>query len=138
VYEDVNGDGKITVDDRQIYGSIWPKLFGGLTNTFSYKSFDASVFLNFQYGNKIYNHNRFFGEGGGARDAARVIFASNNARWQEPGDITSVPKPDGININNYRDGGSRWLEDGSFLRLRSLNLGYTLPRSLTSRVKINN
>ena len=133
VYEDVNQDGKITVADRQILGSIWPKFFGGITNNFSYKGLDASVFFAFQYGNKIYNHNKFFGEGGGARDAARIIFASNLDRWQQPGDVTDVPRPDGVNVNNYRDGGSRWLEDGSFLRLRSLNVGYTLPKNTIQR-----
>jgi TonB-linked SusC/RagA family outer membrane protein len=133
VYEDVNKDNIITVDDRQIVGSIWPKFFGGITNTLSYKGFDAGIFFSFQYGNKVYNHNRFFGEGGGARDAARVIFKSNLDRWQQPGDITDVPRPDGVNVNNYRDGGSRWLEDGSFLRLRSLNIGYTLPAGLTQK-----
>ncbi len=136
IYEDVNKDGKITVDDRQIMGSIWPKFFGGLTNSLTYKGFDVNLFFAYQYGNKIYNHNKFFGEGGGARDAARVIFASNLARWQKPGDITDVPRPDGINVNNYRDGGSRWLEDGSFLRLKSLTVGYTLPKELTRRVGI--
>lgn len=134
VYEDVNKDGKITVDDRQILGSIWPKFFGGLTNSLTYRGFDVNLFFAYQTGNKIYNHNKFFGEGGGARDAARIIFASNLARWQQPGDITDVPRPDGINVNNYRDGGSRWLEDGSFLRLRSLTIGYTLPKDLTKRV----
>ena len=136
VYEDVNKDGKITVDDRQIIGSIWPKFFGGITNNFTYKGIDLGVFFAFQYGNKIYNHNKFFGEGGGARDAARVIFASNNDRWQKPGDVTDVPRPDGVNVNNYRDGGSRWLEDGSFLRLRSLNIGYTIPKIFTSKLRI--
>lgn len=137
VYEDVNGDGQITVADRRIYGNIWPKFFGGLTNNFTYKGFDASLFFSFQYGNKIYNHNRFFGEGGGARDAARVIFASNLDRWQQPGDVTDTPRPDGINVNNYKDGGSRWLEDGSFLRLKALTLGYTVPKYITQRVKID-
>ncbi|HEX2535474.1 MAG TPA: TonB-dependent receptor, partial [Chitinophagaceae bacterium] len=136
VYEDVNKDGKITTDDRQLYGSIWPKFFGGLTNNLSFKGFDAGIFFSFQYGNEIYNHNRFFGEGGGARDAARVILKSNLDRWQKPGDITEVPRPDGVNVNNYRDGGSRWLEDGSFLRLRSLTLGYTLPESLTGKTGV--
>ncbi|MDB5120032.1 MAG: ragA1 [Sphingobacteriales bacterium] len=136
VYEDVNKDGKITVEDRQIDGSIWPKLFGGITNSFTYKGLDLNLFAAFQYGNKIYNHNRFFGEGGGARDAARVIFASDLNRWQKPGDITDVPKADGVNVNNYRDGGSRWLEDGSFLKIRSLTLGYTVPKLLTQRVKV--
>ncbi|TBH76253.1 SusC/RagA family TonB-linked outer membrane protein [Aquirufa nivalisilvae] len=134
VYEDVNKDGKITVADRQIIGSIWPAFFGGLTNTVQYKGFELAAFLSFQYGNKVYNHNKFFGEGGGARDAARVIFASNNARWQKEGDITDVPKPDGVNVNNYRDGGSRWLEDGSFLRLRSLNIAYNLPKKIASKL----
>jgi TonB-linked SusC/RagA family outer membrane protein len=138
VYEDVNKDGQITVADRQIYGNIWPKFFGGLTNNLTYKGFDASIFFSFSYGNEIYNHNRFFGEGGGARDAARVIFASNLDRWQKPGDITDTPKPDGINVNNYKDGGSRWLEDGSFLRLKALTVGYTLPKHITQKVKIEN
>lgn len=134
VYEDVNKDGKITVADRQLVGSIWPKLFGGFTNNLSYKNFELNAFISFQYGNKIYNHNAFFGEGGGARDAARVILASNLKRWQKPGDITNVPRPDGVNVNNYLDGGSRWLEDGSFLRLRSLNLAYTLPKSFAKKI----
>ncbi len=133
VYEDVNQDGKITIADRQIMGSIWPKFYGGLNNSFTYKGFDVNAFLSFSYGNKVYNHNKFFGEGGGARDAARIIFASNNDRWQKPGDVTDVPRPDGVNVNNYRDGGSRWLEDGSFIRIRSLTIGYKVPvRKLTA------
>ncbi|MCR5889482.1 TonB-dependent receptor [Hymenobacter sp. J193] len=134
VYEDVNKDGKITAADRQIVGSIWPKFFGGLSNSINYKGFDANVLIAFQYGNEVYNHNRFFGEGGGARDEARIIFASNLDRWQKPGDQTNIPRPDGINVNNYLDGGSRWLEDGSFVRLRNVSLGYTLPASLTRGV----
>ncbi|QNL52642.1 TonB-dependent receptor [Olivibacter sp. SDN3] len=136
VYEDVNEDGRITTDDRKIMGDIWPDFFGGLTNTLTYKNFDLSAFLVFSYGNEIYNHNRFFGEGGGARDDARVIFASNLDRWQQPGDITDVPRSDGVNVNNYRDGGSRWLEDGSYLRLRSLTIGYTVPEHIADRLHI--
>lgn len=136
-YDDYNGDGKITAADRQIYGSVWPKYFGGFNNSFNYKGVDLGVFLSYSYGNEVYNHNRFFGEGGGARDAARIIFASNVDRWQKPGDITNTPRPDGINNNNYRDDGSRWLEDGSFIRLRALTLGYTLPKSFTQKVKLD-
>ncbi|MFD2598742.1 SusC/RagA family TonB-linked outer membrane protein [Sphingobacterium corticis] len=134
VYEDVNGDGRITTDDRQILGNIWPDYFGGLSNDFRYKKFDISTFFTFSVGNDIYNHNRFFGEGGGARDAARVIFASNLARWQNPGDITDVPRSDGVNNNNYRDGGGRWLEDGSYLRFRTLSVGYTFDTSKLGRL----
>ena len=136
MYDDYNHDGKITGADRQIYGSVWPKFFGGMGNTFAYKGLDLGVFFSFSYGNEVYNHNRFFGEAGGARDAARIIFASNVDRWQKPGDVTDTPRPDGINNNNYKDDGSRWLEDGSFLRLRSLALGYTLPKSLTEKIRL--
>lgn len=133
VYEDVDGNGRITTDDRKIMGSIWPDYFGGLSNDLSYKNFDLSAFLTFSVGNKIYNHNRFFGEGGGARDAARIIFRSNLDRWQQPGDITDVPRADGVNNNNYKDGGGRWLEDGSYLRLRTLSLGYSFPATHLGR-----
>lgn len=136
IYDDVNDDGKTTAADRQVYGSIWPKFFGGLTNNFKYGGFDLSVFFSYSYGNKVYNHNRFFGEGGGARDAARVTLASNLDRWQQPGDITDVPRIDGINVNNYLDGGSRWLEDGSFLRLRSATIGYSIPASTLTRLNL--
>ena len=136
IYDDYSKDGKITAADRQIYGSTWPKFFGGLGNTFDYKGIDLGVFLSFSYGNEVYNHNRFFGEAGGARDAARIIFASNVDRWQKPDDITDTPRPDGINNNNYKDDGSRWLEDGSFIRLRSLALGYTLPKAISQGVKL--
>jgi hypothetical protein len=75
---------------------------------------------------------------GGARDGARIIFASDLARWQKPGDITDVPKADGVNVNNYLDGGSRWLEDGGFLRLRTLTIGYTIPKRITQKAKFEN
>ncbi|MGB3065568.1 SusC/RagA family TonB-linked outer membrane protein [Sphingobacterium thalpophilum] len=137
VYEDVNGDGKITTDDRKIMGSIWPDFFGGLSNSFSYRNWDLNTFFSFSVGNEIYNHNRFFGEAGGARDAARVIFRSNLDRWQQPGDITDIPRTDGINNNNYKDGGGRWLEDGSYLRLRTLSLGYNLPAAALEKLSLS-
>jgi len=137
VYEDVNNDGKITTDDRQILGSIWPDYFGGLSNNFNYKRFDLQTFLTYSVGNEIYNHNRFFGEAGGARDAARVIFKSNLDRWQQPGDITDVPRSDGVNNNNYKDGGGRWLEDGSYLRLRTVSLGYNFDPKFLDRLRVS-
>lgn len=136
VYRDVNNDGTITTEDRHIVGSIWPDYFGGLTNTLIYKGIDLNFFFAFQYGNEVYNHNAFFGGAIGARDEARVIFKENINRWQQPGDVTDVPRPDGININNYLDGTSRFLEDGSFIRLRSLSLGYTVSGPITERLKL--
>ncbi|MDI3320642.1 SusC/RagA family TonB-linked outer membrane protein [Pinibacter soli] len=124
--------------DKQIMGSVWPKFFGGLGNDLTFGNFDFNIFFSFQYGNKTYNHNRFFGEGGGARDAARVIFASDLARWQKPGDITDVPKADGVNVNNYLDAGGRWLEDGSFVRLRNVTLGYSFPKTFVKKIGLRN
>lgn len=137
VFEDVNGDGSITVADRQIVGNALPKFFGGINNSFSWKSFDASVQFNYQYGNKVLNLNRFFGEGGGTRDANRVLFASQLKRWQKEGDVTDVPRLTKVGNNYTLEQNSRFIENGSFLRLQALTLGYTLPKALTSRWHID-
>lgn len=136
VFQDVNKDGQITTADRQIIGNALPKFFGGLTNTISFKGFDLGVLFSFQSGNKILNLNRFFGEGGGTRDANRVLFASQLKRWQKPGDITDVPRETAYGYNYTIDQNSRFLEDGSFIRLKSLNLGYTFPKRWTNRAHI--
>ncbi|WP_461787621.1 SusC/RagA family TonB-linked outer membrane protein [Pedobacter sp.] len=135
VFEDYNGDGKITAEDRQIVGSTWPKFFGGLTNSFTYKNFDLSAFFVFSYGNYIWNHNRMLGETGGTLDAGRVLLASQLNRWTTTGQITETPR---LTAANYsRQENSRFFEDASYLRLRTLTFGYTLPKSLTQRAKIN-
>ncbi|MBC8033956.1 MAG: SusC/RagA family TonB-linked outer membrane protein, partial [Chitinophagaceae bacterium] len=134
VFEDLNKDGKITAEDRQIVGNTWPKFFGGFNNNFSFKGIDAAVFFTYSFGNKIWNHNRMLGETGGTLDANRVLLASQLDRWTTPGQITSTPK---LTTENYsRQENSRFLENGSFVRLRSLTVGYTLPRILSSKVGI--
>lgn len=137
VYDDVNKDGKITVADRQFYGSALPKFFGGLNNTFSYKGFDLSVFFNFSYGNKVFNNNRFFHESGGTRDDRRAINKNQLNRWQKKGDITDVPRVTTIGNNYNLSPISRFVEDGSFLRLNSLVFGYTIPKSLLRRIGVS-
>lgn len=136
VFEDVNKDGQITVADRQIMGNASPKVFGGLTNNFSWKGFDASVLFTYQYGNKIVSFDRILGEGGGTKDANRMILAYNLRRWQKPGDITDVPRVTSVGNNYAIEQTSRLLEDGSFVRLRSLSIGYTLPKSILSKIKL--
>ncbi|MGV3705533.1 MAG: SusC/RagA family TonB-linked outer membrane protein [Arcticibacter sp.] len=137
VFEDVNKDGQITVADRQLIGNAMPDFFGGLNNSISYKGWDASVLFTFQYGNEVYNLNEFFDMAGGTR-ADRVLFANSARRWQQPGDITDVPRFTTVG-NNYRlEQNSRLLEDGSFIRLKMLSLGYTLPEKALSRLKMNN
>lgn len=134
VFEDLNGDGKITADDRQIVGSTWPKYFGGFNNTINYKNLDLGIFITYSYGNEIWNHNRMLGETGGTLDANRVLLASQLDRWTTPGQITNTPK---LTADNYsRQENSRFLEDASFARLRSLTIGYTLPASVVSKIKL--
>lgn len=134
VFEDFNKDGKITADDRQIVGNTWPKFFGGFNNTFEYKNFDLGVFFTYSFGNEIWNHNRMLGETGGTLDANRVLLASQLDRWTTPGQITDTPR---LTADNYsRQENSRFLEDGSFVRLRALTLGYTLPKEVSNKLRV--
>lgn len=138
VFEDVNKDGQITVADRQILGSAIPKFFGGITNNLRYKDFDLGIAFSFQYGNEVFNLNRFFGEGGGTRDANRVLFANQLKRWQKPGDITDVPRVTAYGHNYTLEQNSRFLEDGSFIKLSLLSLGYSIPKAILSKAHIQN
>lgn len=129
IYEDVNGDGEITVADRQIAGNALPDFFGGINNRFNYLGFDLSVFFNFEYGNQVYNLNRFFLEHGGVYSGSITFYPKQLERWQQPGDQTDMPRIT-TQGNNYTLPSDRNLEDASFLRLRSLSLGYTVPASV--------
>lgn len=112
--------------DRFIVGDAWPDFFGGLTNTLKFKNFDAMIFFQYSLGNDQLNWNRFFQEHGGTRNTN--FLASQLDRWQRPGDITMVPRMTNANYAaNLRP--SRFVEDGSFLRLKNLSIGYTLPSS---------
>jgi TonB-dependent starch-binding outer membrane protein SusC len=117
--------------DRFIVGDAWPDFFGGLTNTFRYKNFDAMIFFQYSYGNDQLFWNKFFQEHGGTRNTN--FLSSQLDRWQQPGDITMVPRMTNANYAaNLRP--SRFVEDGSYLRLKNLSIGYTLPASLASKL----
>jgi len=134
VFEDVNKDGNITTDDRKVVGDAWPKFFGGLTNNLSYKSFDLNFLFTFSYGNRLWNHNRLLNEHGGTLGDTRALTVTQLDRWQNPGDITDVPR---LALQNYnRQEISRFFEDASFLRLRNLTLGYTLPPVRNTQLRV--
>jgi hypothetical protein len=135
VYDDYIKDGKITADDRQIVGNAAPDFFGGLNNTVNYKNFDLSVFFNYQFGNEVYNNNRFFHESGGTRDDRRAINKNQLNRWQKPGDITDVPRITTLGNNYTLSPSTRFIEDGSFVRLGSLTLGYSLPKHIAAKIR---
>ncbi|MBO9617402.1 MAG: TonB-dependent receptor [Niabella sp.] len=141
IYQDVNNDGKITAADRVIIGNALPKFTGGFTNNFSYKGFDLSIFFNFSYGNQVYNQTRAILE-------RMAGFNNGNTntlnRWTTSNTNTKVPIAvfnDPVILPNSTSNGvmsQRWVEDGSFVRLKNLTLSYTLPKALISRVKLSN
>nr|WKN34242.1 TonB-dependent receptor [Tunicatimonas sp. TK19036] len=131
-FADVNGDGEFDPNvDRKIVGTANPDFFGGITNTLNYGGFDLMFFFQYSYGNDQLNWNRFFLEHGGTRSSQ--FSTSQLDRWQEPGDVTMIPRMAAANYaGNLRP--SRFLEDGSYMRLKNISLGYTLPRTFISKI----
>ncbi|WP_407523601.1 SusC/RagA family TonB-linked outer membrane protein [Lacibacter sp. MH-610] len=119
---------------RVVVGDPNPDFIAGVTNTFSYKGFDLSVFFNGVFGNDVSVY------GMGQYSMANMIYEDNQTadqmkRWQKPGDITNVPQAR-YWFGNGNQRSSRFIVDGSFVRLRTVNLGYNLPQSILSKVKI--
>jgi TonB-linked SusC/RagA family outer membrane protein len=119
-------------DNRQPFGNPFPKFVGGINNRFSFKGFDLSVLFAYSYGNTIYDDGAKFQIGGRLGEWNQRVELLD--RWQKPGDQTNVPR---VSITAGGGNTTRWLEDGSFLRLRNLQLGYTLPSSITQRAKVS-
>lgn len=124
VFEDTNYDGKITDADRTKVGNPHPKFIGGFTNNFGYKGFDLNIFFQFSYGNDVFNGSRLYLESlqGGDNQLEAI-----NRRWKKPGDITDIPRAttDPVAAAQNKRVSSRFIEDGSYLRLKNLTLGYT-------------
>ncbi len=134
LYEDINDDGRISTLDGQVIGNAQPKLYGGVTNRFSYKGFELNVFFQFTYGNKVLNFTKTstLNTGANLQDNQTVDALR---RWKNEGDVTDVPRYEsGNNYNNFHS--SRFLEDGSYLRLKNISLGYNLPSRWASKVKM--
>ncbi|QJB40831.1 hypothetical protein HF324_24520 [Chitinophaga oryzae] len=123
----------------QIVGSATPKFFGGMRNVWSYKNFQLSAFLAFVSGNDVYNSTRELMDNDGAYYTYNLMQLDKGwNRWQNPGDNATHPKyVIGGNKNAHKPS-SRFLEDGSYLRLRNVNLSYALPKQWLDRVKVNN
>jgi TonB-linked SusC/RagA family outer membrane protein len=121
----------------QVVGSGTPKFYGGFNTTASYKNFTLSVSSAFQYGNMVYHRTReFIDADGGNFNFNMMQLASGWSRWQSPGDEATHPKPvyGGNQLANKQS--SRYLEDGSFWRIRNITLNYALPTSLLSKIKL--
>lgn len=149
-WKDLDGDGAITADkDRKVIGNANPKFTGGWNNQFAYKGFDMSVFVNFVVGNDIYNANKIEWTDGAYANLNMLDIMKD--RWTNINDdgevVTDPTELAALNANAKIWSPVRvqrwWLhswavEDGSYLRINNLTLGYTLPKNLVSKIKISN
>ncbi len=164
-FKDINGDNVINEHDQTNIGSPLPKFTFGWTNTFRYKNVDLTVFLNGTYGNKVLNYN-MMGQGYNGlvhmnstwtnqhvsiQDRARLAVVdaektyADGSMWYD--DITNVkvantgtktPRPSIQDPNDNDRLSTRYIEDGSYLRVKNITLGYTFPKTMLQKVKIDN
>ena len=159
-FKPLPGDTSVTANDRTIIGNAQPKFFGGLNQQFTYKGFDCSIFINFQYGNKVYNYNKLeFSSGytpganlmGFMKNRWHTVDGNGNAYESVVGTSVVGASPDSLNALNA--GAKYWIpvvgssgttfspqswavEDASFIRINNITVGYTLPASVVRHLKI--
>ena len=136
-FVDYNGDGKIDNNDRQDVGSAFPKVNLGVSLGAEWKGLDLNMFFDGNFGNKIYNaqyYTTVYNESTGNQYAERMNSWTENNHSDIPRCLFGTSDPNGTNWG-YTD---RWLENGSFLRLKTLELGYTLPKVWVSKAGLQN
>jgi len=153
-FKDLNGDGKIDENDVSVIGNMNPIHTGGFNLNASYKNIDFGVYFNWSYGNQIYNANKLaslYGpkEAGVYQNKLAILNNSYKIYDVVNGQLVRLTTPDQLNAANanatlplaYNEVGvtsTLGIENGSYLRLNTLVLGYTLPKSITSKAKISN
>jgi TonB-linked SusC/RagA family outer membrane protein len=135
IYKDIDGDGVVTAKDQQILGSAIPKYVYGINAGITYKNFDLNLVLSGVAGNKLLN---------GLKLNTDFMSTGHNAgtdildRWRKPGDVAALPR---IGQNVTGNGNLRpsdwWLEDGSYLRLRNITIGYNAPVAMLNTITRN-
>ena len=165
-YKDINEDGVIDTQDRTDIGSPLPLFTFGWNNTFRYKGFDLNIFLNGSYGNKVLNYSLMNGPSGGLASMRSAWVNQNNdaikdraqltpidpdkvyedgSMWYN--DITNVkvansgtktPRPTLNDPNDNDRLSTRYIEDGSYLRIKNLTLGYTFPKKWMQKAHFDN
>ncbi len=127
-FRDINGDGRINTDDQDIIGNPNPDFIYGVTNNFTYKSFDISVFIQGVKGGDVLNLTRARLESPGLNNSLE----SSLNYWRGEGTSNTIQA-----LGEYNGGMStRWLEDGSYLRLKNIVIGYNLPGSAVQKLKM--
>jgi TonB-dependent starch-binding outer membrane protein SusC len=136
-FADLDKNNTINGDDQQILGNAQPKYYGGFTNTFSWKGLEVSALFQFSQGNMIYNNTRAFAEG--MANSVFGQYATILKRWtpQNPHNDIRYPRVMFGDLNNNRRTSTRWLEDGSYLRLRNITVGYNFPTTIAQKLKVS-
>ncbi|HEY6504051.1 MAG TPA: TonB-dependent receptor [Chitinophagaceae bacterium] len=148
-YKDVNGDGKIDVNDETNIGNPWPEFTGGFSNTFSYKGFELGILFTGSYGNDIYNFIAAQNSNPNNVNLSRnfLVDAMNYAKLTTDGSGNIVLSNPGTSIpritnnpvssdNNYGKTTNRFVEDGSYLRLKNISLSYNVPDKYLGHTKV--
>jgi TonB-dependent starch-binding outer membrane protein SusC len=134
-FKDLNGDGVINANDRTFIGSPVPDMFFGMTNTITWRKFDLSIFVQGTVGNEIFNFNHFYDEGGlnsNGNSSRRVL-----DRWTGPGTSNSTPRAVFGDPNQNLRFSDRYVEDGSYLRVKNVTIGYDFASKLKDVGKFN-
>jgi hypothetical protein len=155
-YYDANGDGDISADDRINCGKATPDWFGGITSTMNYKGFDLNIFCQYSVGGKVLaawkgiNGEGIENLGGaytavsatGSNDYFNVSKKAANGYWRGEGTSNSIPRPilsaahSGYTVDYNVQPSTRYLEDASYFKLKTITLGYTLPHDLIRKARI--
>ena len=133
-YHDVDNNGIINDSDRVLTGSSNPDFFGGWNNTFKYKGFQLDVFFTYMYGNDVYAEWAVTATRPGYRMAITEDAAKN--RWTAPGSSNKYPRAVNTLCGHNSKNSTRFLEDGSFIRLRSLTFSYTFPQVMLQKIRM--
>lgn len=132
-YRDINGDLVVNDKDFTVIGRGLPLHTGGFTNNFKYKNFDLNVFMQWSYGNDVLNANRLVFEGNSGQRVFLNQFANYVNRWSPENPNSDLPRTGGI-LDSYYS--SRVIEDGSYLRLKTVALGYSFSPALLKKLNV--
>lgn len=129
-------DGIIDSNDKRFFGSANPKVSGGWNNTFTYNSFELNIMLSYKYGHKVYvgglQQSERIGGDWGLTEAAAL------GRWTGPGTSNTYPRAYNSFTHNFKSYSTQYLQDASYVRLRSATLSYKLPKQLIKKIGLSN
>lgn len=129
--------GKYAEADQVILGTSTPDFFGGFSTTASWKKFDLNAVFTYSVGGKLYNYSRQeYDSDGTYTDRNQIKLRDNWKRWEKPGDIATHPRPAYNNKSKANNVSSRYIEDGDYLKLRSLTIGYNFKLPYVSHLRL--